>query len=138
VRRDVRGPQFSRVKKLLEWPKITYGWDDKKRFASGQNLERKEEIKCKVTIKFRTEQWDYDGNFQSIQKETLVTYICDEDSPFPIVDFPFYPLRYAKRETRHSFKIRGETFWKCRKRRYVEYSGIDCGLIHHEVSTPYV
>jgi hypothetical protein len=138
VQQDIRGPEFSRVKKLLKWPEVTYTWDVKKRLASRQNVDKKEEIKCKVTINFHTEEWNYDGNFQSVQKDKQVAYICDEDSTFPITQLPLYPLRYAKQETRQSIKARGEMFWKCRLRRYVEYSGLDCALVHHQVSAQYV
>ena len=138
MQQDVRGPEFNCVKKLLKWPEVTYTWDFKKRLAPWQNVERKEETKCKVTIKFRTEQWDYDGNFQSVQKDTEVSYICNEYSAFPMTQLSWYPLRYAKQEIRHSIKVRGETFWKCRQKRYVEYAGRDCDLIHYQVSARHV
>jgi hypothetical protein len=138
VQQDVRGPEFSCVKKLLKWPEVTYTWDFKKRLASCQSVEKKEETKCKVTIKFHIEQWDYDGNFQSVQQDIEVSHLCDEDSTFPMTQLPLYPLRYAKQEIRHSIKVRGETFWKCRQKRYVEYSGRDCDLIYHQVSARHV
>ncbi|KAK7226789.1 hypothetical protein V2G26_014792 [Clonostachys chloroleuca] len=44
-----------------------------------------------------------------------------ENTEVEIADLNIMPLQYAPKETHEHLRKRGETFWKCRKRRLVSY-----------------
>jgi len=135
---DTRGPEFDQVRLQLTWPTVTYARykQGEGLLAAGVNLEMEKKIQCRVDISFQSQHWAYDGNFSCIQSQIGVTYTSEEGCHFPISKLSLYPLRYAKEGISDAIKARGKMFWKCRQRRYVEYSGIDMELNYHQVQIP--
>lgn len=43
----------------------------------------------------------------------------------PIRNLPFYPLKYAAKGVEEYIRKRSLEFWKWRRKRYVQYSGVD-------------
>ena len=67
--------------------------------------------------------WSYqfDGSFQK-KKDFKSVVIGKERS---IKELSIYPLKYAEVGMEQRLRDRGEQFWRCRRKRYVDYSGWD-------------
>lgn len=119
--------------KLVSWPIMTYKWP-KRDAVTKQNLLNTQELKCNVRFAFKGLAWDYDSNFQEIKKDGEANQTFKGDTPFPISELPFYPLQLAPESIRKALVERGRMYWKCRRQRYVQYSGNDLEMVKHQVS----
>jgi hypothetical protein len=64
--------------------------------------------------------WEYDGNF--FRKHiTIPTKWPSESSQVAIKDLSVYPVRHAAEGIKPALRKRGDTFWSCRRRKYVNY-----------------
>jgi hypothetical protein len=136
IQRDKRGWKFEQSIKQISWPIINYDWstDNSQHYTDNQTLTKKEERTCEVSFEVKTLFWQFDSNFQETIRKLEVSQNFFENTPFAISDLPVYPLRFAQEKIRAAIAERGNTFWKCRRRRYVEYSGHDYHMKEHEVS----
>ncbi|KAH8625778.1 AAA ATPase [Alternaria alternata] len=71
--------------------------------------------------------WEYDGNF--FRKQTTLSHVWPSSSErIRITELPVYPLRYAADGVESGLRERGETFWACRRQKYVNYNVPPQGL----------
>ncbi|CAN9251471.1 unnamed protein product [Alternaria alternata] len=65
--------------------------------------------------------WEYDGNF--FRKQITRSHVWPSSSEqIRITELPVYPLRYAADGVESGLRERGETFWACRRQKYVNYN----------------
>lgn len=64
--------------------------------------------------------WNFDGKFYR-QKHDLTVLWPSRSDQIAITDLVVYPLRYAGEGFEDKLRRRGNTFWACRKRKYVSY-----------------
>jgi hypothetical protein len=69
----------------------------------------------------RATHWDFSTSFVRYDTSLKLLLSAPPDTKVPISSLNVYPLRFADRETVESLRRRGEIFWTCRNRRYVEY-----------------
>ena len=75
--------------------------------------------------------WSFDGNFcntfREINRDHCSAFLGKaEGEQIPITSLPCFPIRYASANVRADLRSWGETFWRCRKRKFVTYNGWDC------------
>jgi len=79
------------------------------------------------TIRMECWSWEYDGNF--FQKHTTMHIEWPSSlDEVKINDLSAYPIRYAEDGVESSLRVRGNTFWSCRRQRYVNYQTPLLGL----------
>jgi hypothetical protein len=64
--------------------------------------------------------WEFDGNFFE-ENVTLPVVWPSEKETIAITDLQTYPLQYAHAGVEDELRSRGEVFWACRSRRFVNY-----------------
>ena len=79
---------------------------------------------------FTVWSWNFDGNFCKSSRDIFHDHSSAflgkaEGERIPITSLPCFPIRYASADARADLRIWGETFWKCRKRKFVTYNGWD-------------
>jgi hypothetical protein len=73
------------------------------------------------TLIMNCRSWEYDGNF--FRKQTTLSHVWPSSSEqIQITELPVYPLRYAADGVESELRDRGETFWACRRQKYVNYN----------------
>ncbi|SPO04285.1 related to TOB3 (member of AAA-ATPase family) [Cephalotrichum gorgonifer] len=65
--------------------------------------------------------WVFDGSFKREEKGLTVFWPHGSGDEIPITSLDIYPLRFDRSGLREALRMRGETFWSCRKRRFVSY-----------------
>lgn len=66
--------------------------------------------------------WEYNGEFRRrVQNLEVKLHIRKPDEEVPIASLEVFPLRYASEEIRDTLAKRGQTYWKCRKQKLVDY-----------------
>ncbi|OJZ81262.1 hypothetical protein ASPFODRAFT_52314 [Aspergillus luchuensis CBS 106.47] len=66
--------------------------------------------------------WSFDISFKRERQRQILDMFVDVDEKIPIVSLPLYPLQFASPCIKRRILDRGISLWKCRNRRYVEYS----------------
>jgi hypothetical protein len=64
--------------------------------------------------------WEFDGSFFR-KDSTLRISWPSKSNCIPITELSVYPLRYAEKGLEEKLQSRGQTFWACRKRKYISY-----------------
>ncbi|KAI1390037.1 uncharacterized protein F4822DRAFT_400596 [Hypoxylon trugodes] len=78
--------------------------------------------KRKVVLSVEGWCWEYDGTFRSSEKALEFTYwTSSPDEKLKITDLEIFPLKYATETIRAALQRRGETYWKCRGQKLVDY-----------------
>ncbi|CAO2651416.1 Nn.00g039860.m01.CDS01 [Neocucurbitaria sp. VM-36] len=75
----------------------------------------------------QTWYWSFDGLFRNEIYWLELTWPGSEEEQMAITDLPAYPLKFDKNGLHDQLRRRGRTFWDCRKRKYVSYSGPSTG-----------
>ena len=71
-------------------------------------------------LEMNCSSWEYDGNF--FQKYiTIPVQWPSKSRTVAITDLSVYPIRHATEGLEIALRKRGETFWSCRRRKYVSY-----------------
>jgi len=70
----------------------------------------------------RTYCWRYNGSFYKVFDTITILSSLRLREEMPIRDLNVYPLEYADQKICSLLRARGQTFWKCRKQRYVAYN----------------
>jgi hypothetical protein len=78
--------------------------------------------------------WLFDGAFHKRDTSLNFEVPITNESEIVIEELSVCPLRFVKEEVKALLQERGETFWKCRFRRFVSYSGDDVDDSHNAVS----
>jgi hypothetical protein len=65
--------------------------------------------------------WAFDGNFFR-NKTVLNTHWPSDSNIVPITDLEVYPLTYGIDGLKDELRARGEIFWACRSRKFVNYN----------------
>jgi hypothetical protein len=73
------------------------------------------------TLKLDCWTWEYDGNFFR-NHITIPTKWPSGSSQVTITDLSVYPIRHAAAGIETGLRNRGNTFWGCRRRKYVSYN----------------
>lgn len=85
-------------------------------------------------ITFLVRWWDYDGNFQ-VQDFTVKMEISPKEGEMlEVRKLDHYPLNFAGQDFKRMVETRGHMFWKCRVRRYVQYTGPGANYLGSTVS----
>jgi hypothetical protein len=71
-------------------------------------------------LALRCWSWDFNGSF-SRRESTLQNEWPSNSTRIAITDLPVYPLRYAEDGLEKRLRSRGQTFWACRKQKYISY-----------------
>jgi len=72
------------------------------------------------TLEMACWSWEYDGNF--FQNHIMMPVKWPSRSKqVAITDISVYPVRYAAEGIESALRNRGNTFWSCRRRKYVNY-----------------
>jgi len=79
------------------------------------------------TIEMDCWSWEYDGNFFQKHATMHIKWPSSSDQ-VKIKDLSVYPIRYAEDGVESSLRARGNTFWSCRRQRYVNYQTPLLGL----------
>ncbi len=116
----------------ISWPKIEYSRTT--RTASGVNNTTSHSKNMNLKLSFQIMTWVYDGVFQRLNSQHELKYDFDTEKLLPIADLPVYPMCYAENCVQSMLLRRGKTFWSCRKRLYVSYSGWDFNRTEQFVS----
>ncbi|CAN9304631.1 unnamed protein product [Alternaria sp. RS040] len=72
------------------------------------------------TLELDCWSWEYDGNFFR-QPVTIQVVWPSQSKQVAIKDLSVYPICYAAEEIQLKLRKRGHTFWRCRRRNYVNY-----------------
>jgi len=64
--------------------------------------------------------WEYDGNFFRKHTTMLIKWPSKSER-VEIKDLSVYPIRHAEDGVQAMLRVRGITFWGCRRKRYVNY-----------------
>jgi hypothetical protein len=82
--------------------------------------------------------WAFDGQFFQ-QKRTLAVPWPSESDLTAITELQTYPLQYAQEGLEQELKTRGEVFWACRLRKFINYDvplkGMEVQLVRIFVPT---
>ena len=65
--------------------------------------------------------FSFSGDFRRTTETLYFHMPAKTDESFPLLAMLFYPLRFEGQATLDLLLKRGQIFWSCRKRRYVEY-----------------
>ncbi|KAH4220692.1 hypothetical protein HBI24_152420 [Parastagonospora nodorum] len=71
-------------------------------------------------LRLRCWSWDFDGKFFRNEVVLVISWPSDSDT-IPITDLHAYPLRHAHEHMEQELQHRGEVFWACRSRKFVNY-----------------
>lgn len=96
---------------------------DTQRRSRLAHLSTRVDVKT-ISLSFEAETWEFDGSFRIMEKTIYVDYGKESIPQIRIDSLKAYPFRYASQEVQEKHKKRGETFWKCRKHRYITYTGM--------------
>ncbi|KAK6508672.1 hypothetical protein TWF506_010751 [Arthrobotrys conoides] len=71
--------------------------------------------------------WSFNGLFNKRDMEVVIQLedVFEDTDIVPINQLKYYPLEYADPESKGFLERRGLQFWRCRYRRFVNYSGWD-------------
>ncbi|KAF2112712.1 hypothetical protein BDV96DRAFT_580284 [Lophiotrema nucula] len=128
IHSDTRGPAFDTASKQTAWASIHTQWTTDASKKGGNVLDRQ---LCDVIIEMNTTCWSFNGDFWQDSGEEKVAKRFYKDDPLDISSFSCRPLQYAEADRTNSLRTRGQVFWRCRKKQYVEYTGLDDhGAIH--------
>ncbi|KAL2837239.1 P-loop containing nucleoside triphosphate hydrolase protein [Aspergillus pseudoustus] len=107
---------FPQAYQATSWviPKPTYKYDTKKddRFVKSWEVS--------------VWSYEFDGAFH--QKPSTVEIkleVTKQDEEVALSSLEVTPLDYTSRELREKLERRGKTFWACRKKKFISYSGED-------------
>ncbi|KAK6512578.1 hypothetical protein TWF481_001462 [Arthrobotrys musiformis] len=79
-----------------------------------------------ASVSFKAWSWKFNGVFEKAHTGiTLSLDLFEEDDAIEIERLEYYPIKYAKAGSKGFLKRRGLQFWRCRKRRFIGYSGWD-------------
>lgn len=70
----------------------------------------------------RTYCWRYNGSFCKVFETIKLDESLRPHEETPIRDLNVYPFDYADQKICSLLRARGQTFWKCRRQRYVAYN----------------
>ena len=70
-------------------------------------------------------RWEFDGSFIRKYENLNLKLPANGMDEIAIADLDVYPLRFAPQSIVTQLQERGQTFWKCRKRRFVSYTEHD-------------
>ncbi|KAK8121675.1 hypothetical protein PG984_010345, partial [Apiospora sp. TS-2023a] len=77
----------------------------------------------KSTYNLNVWYYNYNGGFWKGTEDLSFSICTSENQPEIQIDtLSVFPLRFANTELGSRLERRGETFWKCRRRRYVSYT----------------
>ncbi|XPS78606.1 hypothetical protein M3J07_010619 [Ascochyta lentis] len=71
--------------------------------------------------------WEFDGEFFQDDFDFEIDWLSQSDV-IPISDLPYFPLRLDKTGLAARLERRGNTFWSCRRRRYINYEALLEGM----------
>ncbi|KAK0612921.1 P-loop containing nucleoside triphosphate hydrolase protein [Bombardia bombarda] len=74
------------------------------------------------TVLLECTTWSYDGAFCRTKESLRVTWPAGPEDEIPITELNAYPLRYGEAGLREKLIARGNTFWSCRKRKFISYA----------------
>lgn len=113
----------------------------------GECRTSSEKNKYHQIITLPVESWSYNGKFTQYTTNLVVNFHIDHidsfdsDSGSPktppimkIQDLSAYPLRFAPENVRPELLERGKKFWRCRKQKFVLYTGLDYARTQYFVS----
>jgi len=76
----------------------------------------------KRTWLIETTFWSFEISFQRERQTLKLEMSVEVDETVPISTLQLYPIRFAAAGIEQRISARGAQFWKCRNRRFVEYS----------------
>jgi hypothetical protein len=82
--------------------------------------------------------WIFQGFFSQKATDLLLSVDGDDDSEKLIDELNVRPLSHVDKLTREKMRLRGETFWKCRVRRFVSYHEDKSRAFHHSGDDRYM
>lgn len=88
-----------------------YAVPDASTYAQTLALEWRIEVSC----------WAFETSFRVDRRRLKIVLNTTADNEVPITNLNIYPMRFADPNVERELRKRGETFWKCRSRKYVEY-----------------
>lgn len=77
--------------------------------------------------------WEFDGQFHKQNRPVTISW-PSEDDEVSLTDLGVFPLRTANKDLRELLEMRGQQFWKCRKRRLMEYDSLSTTFEFQTVS----
>lgn len=90
----------------------------------GQSTYTSKNERYRSIWQVKTRSIAYDGAFQWCFTVLDISFEAESEyNEVEIADLDFIPLDHADRLVKDRLKLRGETFWKCRNRRLISYSG---------------
>lgn len=100
------------------WPKLV-----SEPVTSGPESEGKKPPERRYVYTITGWSWClYDDGFYAKERVLeIVLSIPENEEEVPIVSLDVFPLRYASQEVQETLRQRGETYWKCRNQRLVDY-----------------
>jgi hypothetical protein len=133
LQKDIRGAMFETATKQISWPEIHQSWSKKDKKRS-RTFDNQPDVICRMTMKFKTSRWDFDGNFEEVEYVQNLTMNFGENDLINVTSISLYPLDYVGDTRISSLRNRGQKFWQCRRHRYVQYEGSDVDGVRHPVS----
>ena len=111
---------FSQEKKGISSAYVATSWafDEKKEKSAGSSKSSKDLWSWKVGV------WShsYDGTFYKTHSTLdIQLHLEGPDDEVSMRDLKLLPLRFASPESKQRLEIRGQTFWRCRYRRFISY-----------------
>ena len=72
------------------------------------------------TLELECWSWEYDGNFYRKHTKMHIEWPSSSNQ-VEITDLSAYPILYAEDGVESRLRTRGNTFWSCRRKRYMNY-----------------
>ena len=69
--------------------------------------------------------WEFNGEFGRRDDDIKIKLPGDETGEIDIAELNVFPIQFAPQNIVTKLQQRGQTFWKCRKRRFVSYTEKD-------------
>jgi hypothetical protein len=74
------------------------------------------------SLHLRCHTWEFDGKFYQNRVTLDIKWPSTTNNAIAITDLELYPIAYAEEGLEDALRTRGQTFWTCRLRKFINYS----------------